>query len=237
MDFSKRKLPKEAAESMRICPIDTVKPYAMMLAPVYAYMKLNEKFVSVKAPLDFFTPGELDKLRTFEAFHLPAFVDTVLPFRSAARSVRALLSWSPELSVKGPRKDLVALPPASYELSDAVLRIVGPLWSSQAKVEPFFVAAFVNELCELLPAESLTTARDRSFDLYENAVLGSSWAVFLALHLGYVDLAFLNRLHRAFGRHVARERLQSADGASPERSFDVGVRIARRRAGRGLQPV
>ena len=56
MDFSRKKLPPDAAEKMRNCPIHSVQPYALMIAPAYVYMKVNKKFVAVKAPLDFFTP-------------------------------------------------------------------------------------------------------------------------------------------------------------------------------------
>jgi len=68
MDFRQRKLPKEAAINLRISPIASVKPYALMIAPVYVFMRVNEKFVSVKAPLDFFTPEELERLKSFESF-------------------------------------------------------------------------------------------------------------------------------------------------------------------------
>lgn len=202
MEFSKRKLPKEAAENLRTCPIDTIEPFALMLAPVYAFMKMNEKFVAVKAPLDFFTREELEKLRTFESLHIPPFIESVLPFRSAARAVQALLSWNPE-----------GLPPPNYELSDAVLRIIAPLWGPKTAIEPFFVSVFVNELCELLPPEALLSTRERSIDAYEAAVFGSSWAVFLALHLGFSDLPFLNQLRRrafeAIGRGTALSALEA----------------------------
>jgi hypothetical protein len=188
MDFRLRKLPKEAAINLRICPIASVKPYALMLAPVYVYMKANEKFVSVKAPLDFFTPADLDRLKTFESFFMPDFVDSALPFRQTARSVRSLISWVPVADGKS------QLPPAPYEISDATLRLIGPLWAAGAVIEPFFVAVFVNELCDLLPEELLHIARDRDVDEYERAILRSSWAVFLALHLGYCDLTFLNTI-------------------------------------------
>ena len=81
MEFSKRKLPKEAAHQLRVCPIPSVQPYALMLSPVYVFMKANEKFVSVKAPLDFFTQEELSKLRMYDTFYMPDFVDRTLPFR------------------------------------------------------------------------------------------------------------------------------------------------------------
>ena len=59
MDFRSKKLPPEAADQLRACPVESVKPYVAMPAPVYIYLRANAKFVSVKGPLDFFTPDEL----------------------------------------------------------------------------------------------------------------------------------------------------------------------------------
>jgi hypothetical protein len=191
MDFTRRKLPKEAATNLRICPVASVKPYALMLAPVYVLMRANEKFVSIKGPLDFFTPEELERLKSFEQFYLPEFVDFSLLFRQSGRQVRSLAGWTP---LKDGREEL---PPSPYEMSDAVLRMVGPLWGLQgesAVIEPFFAAVFTNELCNLIPTGLLVSARDRDTESFERAILRSGWAVFLAVHLGYCDLDFLNRL-------------------------------------------
>jgi hypothetical protein len=193
MDFRQRKLPKEAAINLRISPIASVKPYALMIAPVYVFMRLNEKFVSVKAPLDFFTPEELERLQPFESFFLPEFVDAALPFRQVARNVKRLVGWQPKLAGPGAGGEL---PPAPYEISDAVLRMLGPLLGAGCVIEPFFAAVFANELCELMPPERLRQARDQDVAAYERAVLRSGWAVFLALLLGYCDLPFLNGLQR-----------------------------------------
>jgi hypothetical protein len=190
MDFRPRKLPKEAAINLRISPITSVKPYALMIAPVYVFMRINEKFVSVKGPLDFFTPEELERLKSFESFFLPEFVDAALPFRQVARDVKRLVGWEPKIDGEA------ALPPAPYEVSDAVLRMLGPLWGAGLVIEPFFAAVFANELCDLLPVEKLRVARDEDVVRYERAVLRSGWAVFLALHLGYCDLPFLNQLQQ-----------------------------------------
>ncbi len=200
MDFSRKKLPKEAAMDLRICPIHTIKPYSIMLAPVYVFMKRNEKFVSVKAPLDFFSPEELDRLKPFESFFVPPFVDEVMPFRSAACVVKSLLRWEPQSK----SKDQATLPPAPYELSDAVLRAVGPLWGKGAVIEPFFAAVFGYEICDTIDGERMRLAREKDVNAYENGILRSGLAVFLALHLGYCDLSFLTSLRaRVFEATVA----------------------------------
>jgi hypothetical protein len=210
MDFTLRKLPMEAASTLRICQIDTVKPFALMLAPVYVFMRRNEKYVSVKGPLDFFTPEELERLRTFETVFMPPFVDVVLPFRQVARRAKAILFWDPSAGGKSP------LPPSPFELSDAILRVVGPLWSPEHRLEPFFVSVFANEFCDLLPGNELLEVRDRDLALYERGIFISSWMVFLSLHLGITDTDYLNalRLH-SFRKVIGTE--VSDEGMSPFR--------------------
>lgn len=195
MDFSKRKLPIEATSKLRMCPVDTVKPFALMIAPVYVYLRRNEKFISVKAPLDFFTPEELQKLRGVEMFFMPEFVDSVLPFRNLARRVKMVLGWNPVESAD-------ALPPAPYELADGALRMTAPLWGRKLGLEPFFVCVFVNELCSLLPGEELVTAREKDTTLFERAIILSAWMVFLSLHVGTSDQGYLDRLRLDTFRRV-----------------------------------
>lgn len=216
MEFSRKKLPQNAASTLRSCLIRTVQPYAPMLAPVYVLMRRNEKFVSVKAPLDFFSPEELEKLASFESFFFPEFVDTVIPFQKAARSIRALLSWTP-----GRSDSQGALPPAPFELEDAVLSLVGPLWSvrdsQRLAIEPFFAAVFANELCEPIASAVLLRAREQDILKYERAIVAAGWSVFLALHLGYCDLDVLNDLRlRVFEDLFAGMMTRSADASGSE---------------------
>ena len=187
MDFTFRKLPQEVAEQLRRCAISSVKPYALMVAPAYVYLKQNHKFVSVKAPLDFFSPEELTRMAPYENFFFPECVDASLEFRGAGTRVRALLSI--------PAGD--APTPSSFELSDAILRIVGPLWGGTVVLEAFFATVFANELCGLLSGQWMQNARDQAVETFERALLHSGLVVFLALHLGYCDLAFLKRLRIA----------------------------------------
>jgi hypothetical protein len=158
-----------------------------MLAPVYVFMKRNAKFVAVKGPLDFFSADELERLKTFELFYFPEFIDLILPFRQVARRVKTLLKWDPINNSK-------PLPPAPYEMSDGVLRIVGPLWSPLKSLESFFVSAFSDELCEVLPGDELQAARDLDLVQFERAVFISAWMVFLFLQLGVMDLTYLSNL-------------------------------------------
>lgn len=189
MHFAHKKLPAEFSREMRLFPISSIKPYALMLAPVYVFMRLNQKFVAVKAPLDFFTPEELDQYRPYESFFMPPCVDQSIEFRETAKRARALLNWNVA------RREQLA--PAPFEVSDALLRLVGPLWTRETKLDPFFVAVFANELCDLISPQRLHGARESDVRSYERAVFCSSWAVWLAIHLGYCELRFLNGLRTA----------------------------------------
>ncbi|HAR42981.1 MAG TPA: hypothetical protein DCS07_10200 [Bdellovibrionales bacterium] len=190
MEFTQKKLPELAAQNLRSCLIKSVQPYAPMLAPVYVFMKRNGKFVSVKSPLDFFVPEELSRLSGFDSFYFPEFVDSVAPFQKAGRLARALLNWNPRQGE--------VLSPAPFELSDAILRLVGPLWSvssdEELLIEPFFPIGFASELCDPIPQDILVRSREKSVEGYERALLCSAWTVFLAVHLGYCSLAVLNEL-------------------------------------------
>ena len=186
-------------EKMRVCPIKSVEPYALMMAPAYVYMKLNARLVRVKRPLDFFTENELKRLAPMQTFYFSPDVDEAMRFRRVAHQAKEVLCWEPDLKQIRSRssrqhREFVPLAPASYEVSDAMLRLLAPLWGSKPHIDPYFVCVFVNELCDLIPGSKLQPLRDNNVVLYEKAILISSWVVFVALHLGHCDLGFLNRL-------------------------------------------
>lgn len=195
MQFKNRKLPKASAEDLRRCPIDSFAPYALVSAPTYFFMKRNEKFIGIKAPLDFFTEEELEKLKSFHSFYQPQFVDTTLPYRDAARSIRLLLTWEPKSKKAGKsQKSMypeVTLPIAPFELSDAVVRTLAPLLNSNGSIEPFFISVMIEALCEPLPKELLIKYRESNIELLEKAILQSSCATFLSLLIGYCNLPWL----------------------------------------------
>lgn len=199
MEFTRRKLPRSDAGKLKRSSIDSIKPFALLLTPVYVFMKRNAKFLAVKGPLDFFTKEELERVRPFGTLFLPDFVQVALPFRDAAKSVRLTLSWRPRLPAattedgNGVSYPEVALPPAPYELSDAVLKIIGPLWGAGGVIEPYFVTVFSHEVCDALPPAWMKRLRDADHLRFEDTLFISSWAVFLALHLGRCDLGYLSR--------------------------------------------
>lgn len=224
MEFSRKKLPREAAEKMRPCPIHQLQPYVLMPAPVYAFLNLNEKFVSVKAPLDFFIPDELEQIASLHQVYFPEFVDTLEPFKSAGRGVRKFLSLT-----QNSRSELI---PAAYELADAVLKIIGPLWSPHGEIEPFFIVIFANELLDPLSSQVLVEARDRSVELFEDAIMISSWAIFLALHLGYTDLLFLESLRSRIFKDVSTGKSSFSEYVPLDELYSEALRIVKGRADR-----
>jgi hypothetical protein len=227
MEFSQKKLPIDCIQKLYRVRVDAIQPYALMLAPVYLFLKANEKFVACKAPLDFFTEAELFRLKDSKYFYLPEFVTSVLPVRESGEQVRTRLTWSPAETLKdgGVEYPDVALPPAPYELSDYIIRRIGLLWWKYPNgigIEPFLVTVFVNELCDLLPSEKLLLARENDVENYDLALYRSSWIVFLALHLGYCDLEFLNELRlRVFEENIA-QRFQSRSSSEIDEIISLG---------------
>jgi hypothetical protein len=108
----------------------------------------------------------------------------------------------------------IVLPPAPFELSDAIIRIIGPFWWQSREgtcVDPFSVTVFVNELCGLFSYEKLVEAREKNSVNFDLAIFRSSWVVFLALHLGYCDLEYINELRtRIFDENISGEFTSSS---------------------------
>jgi hypothetical protein len=168
-------------------------------------MKLNQKFVTIKGPFDFFTPQELEKLKPFENLYFTEFIDFALPFQTAAQSVRFLLDW-----------DASQLPPTPYEVSDAVIRILGKVWWKDSMgypvIEPYFINIFVNDLCDEIPSDVLCQARDNDMNVYEQGIMHSSLAVFLALHFGQNELSYLNKIRKeVFSQTCAQTEINLVD--------------------------
>ncbi len=196
MDFDRKKLSREEGAQLRPLQPNTMQPYALLPAPVYVFLRRNEKYVSVKGPLDFFSDEELERYSSAGTLFFPDFIDSVLPFQSAAVRVRSVLSIQPRDRQGSGTGKIFNVPMAlsSYEVSDAVLRLVGPLWGRSISLEPFFSVIFVDELCEAIPATRLIAARELNVEAFEHAILSSSLLIFLALHLGWCDLPYLNDL-------------------------------------------
>ncbi len=201
MQFKTRKLPKSKAAELVSYPVDTAEPYRPLPAPVYVLLSRNEKLVSVKGPFDFFTARDLERMKGAGTYFYGPILKRVEPFHLAAREVKTMIGWSQPTATR-------VLEAAPYEISDAILRKLATLWAPVASaaqpnetvigVESYFAVAFANELCELIPGDRMEMARERDPDLYEIALLRSGVFVFLALHLGYMDVKVLSALRYRF---------------------------------------
>ena len=200
MLFEEKKLTSESIDELLHCPIHSVEPYALMLAPVYVLMKLNEKLVSVKAPLDFFTEDELSKLTRYDTFYLPQFARFSARFQTAARLSRSILtSMEKEIHVVAP-----------FEVSTELQTTLGPLWSKQEKVEPFFMAIFADELCNRLDPELLVKSRERAVVLHDLGLLLSGAFVFISLQIKFFTHSDISRIRtEIYSRTVEGETWES----------------------------
>lgn len=182
-------------ELIRI-PMERIAPFLPCVSPIYVYFPKNEKFIAVKSPLDFFDPKELEKLKPLQAFYVPPFFDSIQPIQSIARNLKGLLNAfeAQESKNGGPDFSDVQFPMSSFEKTDNVLQAIAPLWGPELKIEPFFAGVFASELCGKLPEALLKSAREKSIEVYDLAILRSSVAVFLALHLGYCDPEHLTKI-------------------------------------------
>lgn len=207
MRFKLKKIPKEQEQNLRPVPVRFFRSFVPWMSPVYVYLPKNQKYVAIKSPLGFFTPEEIEKFGKLENLYLPAFVDQVVPFQKAGDTIRRMLSLTQKQSVgsnQGPQP--IVLPMAPYELSDAILKVLAPLWGKKLRIEPFFVTFLSSQVCELSSGAEVNSAYEKNVDLYELALLRSSLAVFLALHLGFLDRTLLLLLRA----RVFSETLQSS---------------------------
>ena len=208
MLFDDKKLQLESINDLIQCPVHSVEPYSLMLAPVYILMKLNQKFVSVKAPLDFFTDEELQRLKTHEIFYLPKFVKSSVRFQTAGRLIRKILTLNQ-----------AQLSSAPQEISKESFSVLSELWGKQVSVEPFFMSIFADEFCTPLKTEKMLWAREHAVIKHDHGLLLSGSLVFTALHLGWFDFEELNQ-HRA---SIYERTVQGEDWSSPQSELEFIV--------------
>jgi hypothetical protein len=223
MLFDDRKLEPSQLVEMLSCPIDTIEPYSLLLAPAYIYMKRNERVVSVKAPLDFFTPDELERFRPYGMVYFPKFVKSSVRFQTSARMVRKILL-----------RDEDKLPRATFELMREVSHAVSELWFSDLRVEPFFAAVFSQELCDPLLPERILRAREEAVVRHDHGLLLSGMFVFVAIQIGWINLDELSRCrNEIYERTVRGEEWQEAQSEMDSIVIDLHRWISQKK-GLGL---
>lgn len=237
MEFSRRPITKDQKSKLYRMRVKEVLPYTLMFAPCYVYLTANEKFLAVKSPLDFFTEEELSRLLKYQFIYCSSFSINALPFRDSGRAVRKVLteetgqSEDPEeiriQKIGKPKRfSDTQLGPSVFEVSDAVLRALGPVWweyDDGIGVEPVLVAIFINEVCAPIPAERLEGAREMNGEKQDEAVLKSSWAVFLVLMAGYCDLEFLDEIRIRVFDDVILDRPYTNDGSEVDELISIAL--------------
>lgn len=212
MEFAHRKLNRSEEDQLMRMPVKAIGAYQPVFYPIYVFLRRNQKFVSVKAPLDYFTPESLKKFEEVEQFFVPKFVHTLEPFFSAARRLRKLLTKNTEPIHFETRNEVglskVKMGRAHYEIADQCFEIIASLWGDRARVEPFFAAALSWELCQSAPPELLDRARNQSISSLDQCVLFSGWSVWIALHMGFCDWRFINQLRNQAILHAMDPSIQ-----------------------------
>ncbi len=163
-------------------------PGALMLAPVYVYLKNNQKFIAIKGPLDFFLPDEL-KQYDLEYFYVPQSVRDILPIRAEGRAVSRMI----ELLAKTSRHPDCGI--TTFEVEEAVFCAMRLFFDHAQSCSLFEISIFVQEICAYTNTARLE--RLRSCNRLDHAVFEASSTVFLAMFLGCLDGAFLRELFAA----------------------------------------
>ncbi len=203
MEFREKKIPYSRGQSFKKVTLKTVQPHVILFAPAYVLMKKDQFYVGVKGPLDFFTPEDLTRLSGYEFLHFSRFIFSIGLVRDAARAVQNLLKRSDVVTHRAhaPVFRDAALGASDAEISSQVLRVLTQLWLNHpeegVQTEAFFVCAFVDELLGGLSPTILTKIRAYGVDFLERVLVLSSLSVFMMIHLGYLNLAYLNRLRIA----------------------------------------
>ncbi len=224
MRFNLKKQPAKLATQFRALLITELEAYKLLPSTVYLYLEINQKFLALKEPFDFFTEEELEKFSKQGTFHVPEHFDIAAPFREAGQRVRSMLEWS--------GGDGEELEPASYEMSDSVIRQVAGLWAPLdptrkdfAGIETYFAAIFAHEIVTPLPSAVLIEARANDLDLYLVSVMRAAFSVFIALHLGFCDRERLDELYAWVFTNSARLPISKEIPVTPQMK-EVGAWVS-----------
>jgi hypothetical protein len=213
MNFKDRTLELSAIESLYPCRVDTISPFSLMIAPVYVLMRRNQKLVCVKAPLDFFTPEELDSLKKQEVVYLPVSVKEVGRFQTAARLHRSFIEPVTGMSTRAP-----------FEISHQIMKAMAPLWGASLSVEAFFASIYADELCGPLPAEQVLHGRETAIVRHEEAILLGGALTFVLIQLGWHSLFTLKWIRE----QVYLRTVEGEEWEHPETDWESVVRDLKR---------
>lgn len=196
MRFRHPKLPNSRLDTLRKVKAENFQHHELLPGPAYIHLPRNDRFVAIKSPLAFFTHADLTRYAGHENIYLTEFVDRVIPFEHVGATIKKLLGMREKNLIKASsgKPEEIILPVNPAQLSDSVLQAVAPLWSPAGRIESFFLVFFAHVLLDPLDPALIDELHDQSVEQFEVALLRSSAAVFLALHLGWTEAGLLTRL-------------------------------------------
>jgi hypothetical protein len=207
MIFTYKKLPLEKVADLIPFQLTPSEDYKILGSPVYLLLQKNGKIVSLKEPLDFFTPEEREKIGTHGSqLFVSALHERAERFFRHGVEIRRTLSWLEE--GEGPQ-----LEPSPFEVSHDLRLKLNPVWSRFSRknevifgVESFFIPFLVNGICGSLPGDLVELSRTQNFGSYEIALLKSSLLVFFLLHLSYLDAGEIENIRMNCFQAVYNEK-------------------------------
>lgn len=198
MVLSHQKLNKEAIDHLRKVSTKLFSARVLLYSSVYVYLERNEKFISIKAPFQFFTEAELEKYSRFKNFYLPNEVIELDHVRQRGATIRNALAMTEKINIRSRDSAVdVALDPAPWEVGPIVLAECRMIWAESDLIRFEAISVLIDEICGTLEANVLAEKFDQDIAAAEQALWLANWAVWIGLHLGYVDLKFLKRLRSA----------------------------------------
>src|SRR5690349_1459794 len=107
MDFTDKKLPKEAIHNLISVGIEDISPYSLLFVPTYIFLKENEKFIAVRAPLDFFTESDLEKLRSQKYLYFHAIARFFQSVAEIGLHTRTIIMRQNEFTFKNQNAEVI----------------------------------------------------------------------------------------------------------------------------------
>jgi len=216
MRFRNIKFTPEEGRGLIKKSFSEIEPNRILFAPVYLYLRSNQKFVSIKEPLDFFTEADIEKLKTYENIYVHSFEKKLVPFQRAGKDLNQYLT-----SFEQNRWKQVQKGPYPYEVDHFILKRLSYLWGIDLSIEPFFTAVFVESFSGALEFKILKQAQEMDVVVYEKAFLLSSWIVFMALHIGYNDYDFLNKIRNEIFEFCLKAEKNPFNNSELEELFKI----------------
>jgi hypothetical protein len=186
-----RKFTADEIKTFEFIPISKMRSGVPLPAPVFVYLKRNQRLIPIKPRYQVFSNSELKKLADYENFY---FLESLKDIRLVSLRAVRLRQWLKKAYES-------AKPIPSYIISDEVIRKTAPLWKWAGDGITLKMPLLVTFCCELLGQqlpEKAIQLEDRDLYRFERFIARSSVAVLIGMALGYTELGQLCRIRDAF---------------------------------------